>query len=109
MTQAQGGIQDISRRLSEKFQQLLPLHSEQPKGRKPLTEKEIAANSEVALQKFYAMAQDERAQHGLGILSRARVAFGLQHHLIKAGYPPHIVKQVLFAMLTAAFVGHQKQ
>ena len=69
------------------------------------TEKEVKATSERALQQFFAAAREERLQQGLGIIGRARVAFGLQQQLIKAGYPPALVKQVLFAMLLSAFVG----
>lgn len=101
-------IQDICDRLSESFQQLAPLHPESLKGRKRPTEKEIKATSERAMQQFFAAAREERLQHDLGIIGRARVAFGLQQRLTKAGYPPPLVKQVLFAMLSSAFVGDKK-
>jgi len=100
----QGQVQDISRRLSERFQQLLPLHPAKHPGRKRPSETEIAATSAAGLQRFYEAAHDERVRHGLGVIARARVALGLQQHLIQAGYPPPLVKQVLFAMLTAAFI-----
>ena len=102
-----GQVQDISKRLSERFQQLLPLNPGKHQGRKRPSESEIAANSAAALQRFYEAAHDERIRHGLGIIARARVAIGLQHRLIQAGYPPPLVKQMLFAMLTAAFISKQ--
>lgn len=108
MAKTHGQISEISDRLGEVFQRLVPLHLEYPKGRKRPTEKEIQATSELALQKFFAMAREERMQHGLGAIGRARVAFGLQQRLMKAGYPSPLVKQVLFALLTSAFTGDKK-
>lgn len=103
-----GQVQEISQRLCEKFQQLLPLNPQPATGRRQSSEKEIFAISEAALHRFYEAAHIERERHHLGILARARVAFTLQQSLLKAGYPPDIVKQVLFAMLTAAFVGQKR-
>lgn len=108
MAKTQGKIPDICNRLDQAFQRLVPLHPHAVKGSKRPTEKEIKATSERSLQQFYAAAREERLQHGLGAIGRARVAFGLQQRLMKAGYPPPLVKQVLFAMLTAAFVGDKK-
>lgn len=108
MAKTQERIPDICERLSEVFQRLVPLHPEPLKGRKRPTEKEIKATSERAMQQFFAAAREERLQQGLGVIGRARVAFGLQQHLMKTGYPPALVKQVLFAMLTSAFVGDKK-
>ena len=108
MAKTQGQIPDSCDRLGEGFQRLVPLHPESFKGKKRPTEKEIKATSERALQQFLESAREERLQQGLGIVGRARVAFGLQQRLMKAGYPPSLVKQVLFAMLTSAFVGDKK-
>ena len=105
MAKTHGKIPDSCDRLSNAFQRLVPLHPESLKGRKRPTEIEIKATSERALQQFLEAAREERLQHGLGVIGRARVAFGLQQQLIKAGYPPALVKQVLFAMLLSAFVG----
>jgi len=100
-----GKIQEISERLSDTFQRLVPL---QPiKGHQRPSVKELAAASEIALKQFYQAAYRERQQHHLGIVGRARVAIQLQKYLLEAGYPPALVKQVLFAMLTAAFVGDE--
>lgn len=108
MAKKQGKITAICDRLDEAFQRLVPLHPEPLKGRKRPSEKELKATSERALQQFFAAAREERLQHGIGAISRARVAFGLQQRLMQAGYPPPLVKQVLFAMLTSAFVGDKK-
>ena len=108
MAKTQGRVPDISDRLSQAFQGLVPLHPELIKGRKRPTENEVKATSEAALQRFFDVAHEERLNHELGLIGRARVAFGLQQRLVKAGYPPPLVKQVLFAMLTAAFVGGKK-
>ena len=105
MAKSQGKISDICDRLDEAFRRLVPLQAEVLKGRKKPSEKEIKASSERALQQFLEAARAERMQHGLGAISRARVAFSLQQRLLKAGYPSPLVKQVLFSMLTSAFVG----
>ena len=65
--------------------------------------------TESGLKKFYEAARVEREQHRLGVIGRARVAFALQQRLLAAGYPPAIVKQVLFAMLISAFVGGKEK
>ena len=108
MAKTQGQIPDICDRLSEAFQRLVPLHPTSLKGHKRPTEKEVKATSERALHQFLEAAREERLQQGLGAIGRARVAFGLQQRLMKAGYPPSLVKQVLFAMLSSAFVGDKK-
>lgn len=105
MSKPQGTIQAICERLINVFSNAVPLQPEVPKGRKRPSEKEIALATESGLEKFYAAARAEREQHRLGVIGRARVAFALQQHLLEAGYPPPLVKQVLFAMLVSAFVG----
>lgn len=108
MIKTRGQIPNICDRLNEDFQRQVPLDPESYKGRKRPSEKELNATSERALQQFIAAAHKERLQHGLGVIGRARVAFGLQQRLMKAGYPAPLVKQVLFAMLSSAFVGDKK-
>jgi hypothetical protein len=103
-----GRIRDICDRLSEIFQRLVPLRPDSAAGRKRPSAKDVAATSEHALQRFFEAAREERLKHGLGFIGRARVAFGLQQRLTQAGYPPPLVKQVLFAMLTSAFIGDNK-
>ena len=105
MAKTHGKIPDSCDRLGDVFQRLVPLHPESLKGRKRPTEQELQATSERGLQQFLEAAREERLQQGLGVIGRARVAFGLQQRLMKAGYPPELVKQVLFAMLLSAFVG----
>lgn len=107
MTKLSGRIQDISEHLSREFHRLIPLYPEKPKTGRP-SEKQLQATYEKALKLFYELAHEQRLQHGLGIISRARVAFALQQKLLAAGYPSSLVKQVLFAMLTTAFVGERK-
>lgn len=105
MRKTQGIVLEISERLFTEFQHALPLHPEKSRKGKKLTEREIAANSEAALKNFLKAARAERTRHRLGIIGRARVAFSLQQRLLAAGYAPALVKQVLFSMLAAAFVG----
>lgn len=105
MFKAQGRIQGICERLSDAFCSAVPLHPGRVSGRKRPSEAEIALATELGLKKFYEAARAEREQHRLGIIGRARVAFALQQRLLAAGYPPVLVKQVLFAMLVSAFVG----
>jgi hypothetical protein len=106
MAKPLGKIQTICESLFEEFQRLIPL-LRSGNGRRP-SEKEIQAASAAGLSRFYAAAKAERQKYRLGIVGRARVAFGLQQRLLDAGYPPHLVKQVLFAMLSSAFVGDGK-
>lgn len=108
MAKAQGRIQEICERLLAAFRNAVPLHPEGGKGQKRPSEKEIALATESGLKRFYEAARAEREQHRLGIIGRARVAFGLQQRLLDSGYPPALVKQVLFAMLVSAFVGKKQ-
>lgn len=108
MSKTPGLIDQICDKLSEEFQRAVPLQPDQVKRGKRLSESEIKASSEVALKKFYETAYQERQRHGLGVIGRARVAFGLQQRLLQAGYPPPLVKQVLFAMLATVFVGGKR-
>ncbi|MCK9389889.1 MAG: hypothetical protein M0Q22_16060 [Sulfuritalea sp.] len=60
------------------------------------------------MRKFYEVAKSERLRNRLGVIGRARVAFGLQQRLLHTGYPAPVVKQVLFALLTSAFSGDKQ-
>ncbi|HEX8987401.1 MAG TPA: hypothetical protein VF816_05530 [Rhodocyclaceae bacterium] len=111
MSEAQkerGGVPDICDRLGERFLRLVPLKAAEVKGRKRPSAQEIRSISAGALDQFFAAAREERVRHRLGVIGRARVAFGLQQRLLKAGYPPPLVKQVLFALLAAAFTGDKR-
>ncbi|MGE5467840.1 MAG: hypothetical protein ACM3Y9_10495 [Ignavibacteria bacterium] len=103
-----GRVGDICDRLSARFLRLVPQKAAPLKGRKRPSEQDVKAVSAGALEQFFAAAREERLRHKLGVIGRARVAFGLQQRLLKAGYPPPLVKQVLFAMLAAAFVGDKR-
>ena len=105
MLKTQGQIGEVCDRLFEGFVREVPLQQPTIKGKKRLSEKEIAAAVDSGLKRFYGAARAEREKHRLGVIARARVAFGLQQRLLAAGYPPALVKQVLFAMLVSAFVG----
>ncbi|KIF82276.1 hypothetical protein [Noviherbaspirillum autotrophicum] len=105
MGKTQGRVQAISEKLCEEFLRAVPLHPAKLKRGKKLSESEIQAFSEAALKDFYEVARSERQRHRLGVIGRARVAFGLQQRLLQAGYPAPLVKQVLFAMLATVFVG----
>jgi hypothetical protein len=101
-------VDEISEKLCDKFRLAVPLHPEMPKRGKKISEQDIKASSESALKTFYQLADEERLRHGLGIIGRARVAFGLQQRLLQAGYAVPLVKQVLLALLASAFVGRRK-
>jgi hypothetical protein len=58
-----------------------------------------------ALEKFNAEARSIRTHYKLGVIGRALVAYRLQRHLIASGYPPIVVRQLLFSMIINAFVG----
>ena len=100
-------IQSVGAELCAEFRRLMALPAEATRGksrRKP-SEQEIEAASAAALKKFYAAADAARRSHRLGLIGRARLAFDLQQRLLAAGYPAPLVKQVLFALLSSAFVG----
>lgn len=97
-------ISDSSERLFAAFCDALPLR-DAFSGRKRPQEKEIRQCVDAGLARFYEAARVERARMRLGVIGRARVAFDLQRRLLAAGYAASLVKQVVFAMLVAAFVG----
>ena len=108
MATTQGRIQEICEKLSQEFGRIVPLDPVAPNQAKKRSESALKASSELALQKFYETAKNERLRHRLGVIARARVAFGIQQRLLQAGYPSPLVKQVLFAMLTSAFIGDKQ-
>lgn len=91
-------VTEASDRLFEFFCKSVPVPGKQS-GNKSLK------GLDSALQRFYSEARAQRESMRLGVIGRARVAFGLQQKLLHAGYPPDLVRQVLFAMLVVAFVG----
>lgn len=97
-------VTESGERLFAAFRQAVP-PAEDFGGRKKPQEKEIRRRVDDGLGRFYDAARAERARMGFGLVGRARVAFDLQRRLFAAGYPPPLVKQVVFAMLVAAFVG----
>jgi hypothetical protein len=105
MEKKQGLVAGVSDRLCKEFQLAVPLQVESLKRGKILSTKDVKANSEAALAKFYRFADQERSRHSLGVIGCARVAFGLQQRLLAAGYAAPLVKQVLLAMLVSGFVG----
>lgn len=108
MKDEQGTIAAICDRLSQVFNRDVP-HGPMPPGRKRKSVKDLSASVSAGLVKFYEAARCEREKYRLGIVGRARVAFGLQQRLLEAGHPPVLVKQVLFAMLLSAFAGNRKR
>lgn len=94
------GIAQAADHLAQVFGQVVPLASSS--GRKTGKDRQALANK---LERFYAEAREQRRELRLGIIGRARLAFALQQRLLAAKYPADLVKQVLFALLAAAFVG----
>ena len=109
MKKTPGSVPAISERLCAEFQRVVPLHPDKPSRNKRPSDNEIKSASEAALDRFYELARQERQNHRLGVIGRARVAFSLQQRLLAAGYPAPLVKQVLFAMLMLVFVGDKYQ
>lgn len=101
-------VQNASEQLVETFKQLVPLQPVPPKGSHAVAAEGQSKSNAEPLAKFYECARAERTRLGLGVIGLARLAFGVQQRLLAAGYPPQMVKQVLFAMLTSAFVGKQR-
>lgn len=108
MGDKQSRIHEIGNKLHEEFKKTVAVQPSMSKRGKKLSESEIKLTSEVALNKFYETAYQERLRYNLGIIGRARVAFDLQQRLLKDGYPAPLVKQVLFALLASVFVGQKR-
>jgi|GEM_PF-1335810 len=102
-------INVASAQLAEAFKRLVPLQQPSKSGGTESAARNAKTNSanSDSLATFYESARAERDRLGLGILGLARLSFGLQQHLLAAGYPPQLVKQVLFAMLASAFARKQ--
>jgi len=102
-----GGVNLASAQLAETFKRLIPLQQPLSKNGRSESTASIAKKNSEALTDFYESVRAERDRLGLGVLGLARLSFGLQQHLLVVGYPPQLVKQVLFAMLASAFVRKQ--
>lgn len=100
---ANSNISECGERLFAAFQQALPLAAPR-RGGKSETD-EVRRRVDSGLARFYESAREERQRMRLGIVGRARVAFDLQRRLLRAGYPATLAKQVVFALLVAAFSG----
>lgn len=100
---ATSNISECGERLFVAFRQALPLVPQRraDNGGKD----EVRQHVDSGLSRFYDAAREERQRMRLGIVARARVAFDLQRRLLGAGYPATLVKQVVFALLVAAFSG----
>jgi hypothetical protein len=107
MSKSLDSVRAVSEQLAETFKRLIPLQPMRPTRSRKLSANQLSINSAKALASFYESARIERDRLGLGVIGRARVAFGVQQRLLVAGYPSQLVKQVLFAMLASAFVGKQ--
>ncbi len=92
-------IQETSDQLFSVFKTLVPLNNRKQKDLP--TPKAI----EAGLDRFYAEARVQRQRLRLGVVGRARVAFGLQQRLLENGYPEDLVRKVLFALIVSAFSG----
>lgn len=95
-----GAIQEAGEHLFAQFQKVLPAPDAKA-GKRAAKPKAI----EQGLAGFYAEARAERLRRGLGVVGRARVLLHLQQRLAGAGYPPALIRQVLFSLLMSAFVG----
>lgn len=95
-------VTEAGERLFSLFQSVVPL---QGAGAGKSSAAPSLKNLETGLERFYAEARRQRTQFRLGVIGRARVALYLQQRLLGEGYPPSLVRHVLFAMLLSAFVG----
>jgi hypothetical protein len=60
-----------------------------------------------ALERFHRDARTIRQRLSLGVLARARSALLLQRRLIAGGFPPDIVRKLVFTLLLNAFAGKE--
>lgn len=82
--------------LEEAFVRSIPAGKKKPPSK---------ADWALALEKFNDEARSIRARYKLGVIGRALVAYRLQRRLMANGYPPEVVRQLLFSMILNAFVG----
>ncbi len=69
-------------------------------GKKKVTKADWAT----ALVKFNQAAREVRTQYKLGVIGRAAAAYQFQRSLLAKGYPPDMVRQLVFSMVIGAFV-----
>jgi hypothetical protein len=82
--------------LEEAFTRSIPTGKKKPPSK---------ADWALALEKFNGEARLIRARYKLGVIGRSLVAYRLQRRLMANGYPPEVVRQLLFSMILNAFVG----
>lgn len=80
--------------LNEAFARSMP-----PTHKKRMSESEW----ETSLHKFYKAAAELRARFRLGVWGRAVVIYKFQKILLAAGFPPDIVRKVVFSLLLNGF------
>lgn len=76
-----------------------------PRSRKKATDE---AEWAAGLKRFYGEAKDIRQRYSLGVIGRARAGYRLQQRLAAAGYPSHVVREVVFSLILNAFSGKAK-
>jgi hypothetical protein len=91
-----GRYSEATIKLEEAFSRAIPAAKKK---------KQTKADWTNALGQFNAEARAVRTHYKLGIIGRAMVAYRLQRRLIASGYPPDVVRQLLFSMLLNAFIG----
>jgi len=92
-------VQELAAQLFRRFQTILPLIPQRKAQKIP------PKKVQEQLERFYAEARAQREEQRLGLIGKARVVFCLQQHMMDAGYPPELVRKVLFSLLLSSFVG----
>lgn len=73
--------------------------------KKPPKRSASAKAAEEALERFLVRVSEVTRDERLGLFGRALLTYRLQRLLIAKGYPPALVRRVLFAMLAHSFTG----
>lgn len=65
------------------------------------------AQIDLALDRLGGEMRKLRSQHRLGLIESARLMLELQSRLFAAGYPPEVVRSLVFSMVMQLFTGRK--
>ncbi|MDP2794195.1 MAG: hypothetical protein Q8O25_08980 [Sulfurisoma sp.] len=97
-------MEEVADHLFEAFCKTLPPNSAAMREYKRKSADDQREMVRKRLDAFFATAREEQERRRLGVIGRARVAYALQKRMLEAGYPRHLTKQILLALVMSAFV-----
>lgn len=91
-------IQDLAGSLFQQVQKSIPLTADKVASRR-------APDVDRALERLHGEVRKLRETHHLGIITSARMLLELQRRLLAAGYPPELVRKLIYTMILQLFSG----